>query len=454
MTVVIHYVTPDFVAHEYFVGWVHCKKINGLNLSKLLLNFVASERIGLNLNFLRGQEYDGAGNMSGKKKGLAARIRRKFPLAWYFHCAGHILNLAVAGGRKLLGPVRAMLDILDGVYLYFILSLKRLAFLMSQDGDGYKPEIKGLCKTRWAIRVIALLRFRSKLEAIVGTLDKIELDDEYVEGDADFDPPELEGEADLGRDLKSEEEEEHDSTSGSEEDYERDHWNDDSKSKAGSLLRGLRAFAFIVTLITTLYCWEFTRKLTHLLQGPTKDIFAAYGYIDTVIARLQKCRSEVDDVFQSWYAESVELALTVGVEPSKPRTASRQRNRPNTPSDSIEEYWKRTVCIPLLDSLLCEIKSRFAEQKSAIRGGLLLIPSIFSKGTGEAASKDPPLSPEVVNNIDLSDDSNSGSETEPEDDIVRLFMGKTEWIRDVKGFAEEFKTDLPNYEKLDSELDG
>lgn len=50
---------------------------------------------GLNLNNLRGQAYDGAGNMAGSSRGMAALISAEYPLALYLHCASHCLNLAV-----------------------------------------------------------------------------------------------------------------------------------------------------------------------------------------------------------------------------------------------------------------------------------------------------------------------------------------------------------------------
>ena len=37
----------------------------------------------LQLHVLRGQAYDGAGSMAGKTRGVAARIREKYPKALY-----------------------------------------------------------------------------------------------------------------------------------------------------------------------------------------------------------------------------------------------------------------------------------------------------------------------------------------------------------------------------------
>ena len=52
------------------------------------------------MNNCRGQGYDGAGNMSGKNKGVSSRIATKFNLA-YFHCQAHQLNLCIMNACKL-----------------------------------------------------------------------------------------------------------------------------------------------------------------------------------------------------------------------------------------------------------------------------------------------------------------------------------------------------------------
>ena len=49
----------------------------------------------LELENLRGQAYDGAGEMAGKSKGAASYIITKQPKGLYTHCASHRLNLRV-----------------------------------------------------------------------------------------------------------------------------------------------------------------------------------------------------------------------------------------------------------------------------------------------------------------------------------------------------------------------
>ena len=62
----------------------------------------------LDPELLRGRGYDGASNMTGKVKGAAAIITSKHPLALYFHCASHQLNLAVIKSVELISVKNLM----------------------------------------------------------------------------------------------------------------------------------------------------------------------------------------------------------------------------------------------------------------------------------------------------------------------------------------------------------
>ena len=70
-----------------------CDRITGEALATKILQCLGS--YGLDLTKLRGQAYDGAGNMSGKSKGASTLITTQYPLALYLHCASHCLNLVV-----------------------------------------------------------------------------------------------------------------------------------------------------------------------------------------------------------------------------------------------------------------------------------------------------------------------------------------------------------------------
>ena len=51
----------------------------------------------------------------------------------------------------------------------------------------------------------------------------------------------------------------------------------------------------------------------------------------------------------------LELAKKVKVDEIKPRTAAIHRNRNNIPSESVSDYFKKVVTMPLLDYLTTQL---------------------------------------------------------------------------------------------------
>jgi len=50
---------------------------------------------------MHGRGYDGASNMSGKYRGVQARVKELYPLAMYTHCCNHVLNLVISTSSQL-----------------------------------------------------------------------------------------------------------------------------------------------------------------------------------------------------------------------------------------------------------------------------------------------------------------------------------------------------------------
>ena len=109
--------------------------------------------LGLSFNDVRGQGYDGAGAMAGKEKGVANRLKVRFPLASFVHCFSHRLNLAVMKIIK-VADVRDMFDKCRCLAEFFGNSPKRFEFFkkIMNESDINKDEQKKLiniCRTRY-----------------------------------------------------------------------------------------------------------------------------------------------------------------------------------------------------------------------------------------------------------------------------------------------------------------
>ena len=94
LSLVLRLVDSSSQIQEGFLEFVSCSELTtGEKLSEIMLAILRSH--GLDIELLRGQEYDGAGVMSGRTRDVAARIQREFPKALYVHCYSHKLNLAI-----------------------------------------------------------------------------------------------------------------------------------------------------------------------------------------------------------------------------------------------------------------------------------------------------------------------------------------------------------------------
>ena len=65
--------------------------------------------LGLEIENVRGQGYDGAANMSSDNVGVQRRIRERSPKAVYVHCSGHSLNLVISHSCA-LPQIRNVID--------------------------------------------------------------------------------------------------------------------------------------------------------------------------------------------------------------------------------------------------------------------------------------------------------------------------------------------------------
>ena len=140
---------------EEFLGFLHCKDgTSGEALANLIMGQL--KELGIYINDCCGQGYDGAGNMSGKYKGVAARIMNINELAIYCHCQAYSLSLDVCFACE-MPVVITMMNKLRCVYEFFDYP-KRAELLERKicetyDADYVKRKKLKDCKTRWVEKV-------------------------------------------------------------------------------------------------------------------------------------------------------------------------------------------------------------------------------------------------------------------------------------------------------------
>ena len=98
MAVVLRYLSKRGFIIERLVGIEHVKETSATCLKDTLQKLFT--KIGLSINHVRGQCYDGASNMCGEFNGLKANIMQENKSAYYVHYFAHQLQLVIVAVSK------------------------------------------------------------------------------------------------------------------------------------------------------------------------------------------------------------------------------------------------------------------------------------------------------------------------------------------------------------------
>ncbi|KAJ8890273.1 hypothetical protein PR048_009781 [Dryococelus australis] len=124
--------------------------LSGENIARTILQEL--DRLNLDISYCHGQAYDGGSNMTGKFKGVQARIAKVQPLAIYSHCTNYRLNLAIS-------KACSVASIRDAVGLPHL--------------KKGKHNLKKMCGTRWVEKHDAVLTFLDTLPCLPVILETI-----------------------------------------------------------------------------------------------------------------------------------------------------------------------------------------------------------------------------------------------------------------------------------------
>ena len=185
LTIILRYVNEG----DDSVEFLECENgITELALAEKIKSAL-QDKYGLDMMNLREQCYDGAGNMSGVRNGLAACATQEFPKAVYMWCSSHKLNLCVVKSCDIT-EVRNMIDNASKVAIFFNYSPQRQRAFEEEteiyckenehdtveDKDKKrkrKKKLKMLCKTRLVERHDAYNTFTELYTPLINTLTNI-----------------------------------------------------------------------------------------------------------------------------------------------------------------------------------------------------------------------------------------------------------------------------------------
>ena len=329
---------------EEFLGFLELERITGEKVAESILGFLKEN--GIPVVNMRGQGYDGASNMSSPQVGVQGRIKQVAPLATYVHCSGHCLNLVIS--KSCAQPqVRNMLDRLRNCCRYFLNSPKRngaLEMIVRQNvvDTEKRKALLDLCKTRWAERHYAYQHFYQAYVFIVEALEMIGFKHHLEK---------------YGR-LYAD-------------------WDSASRSDAQQVLGSITSFEFIIVFVSIYQHLSHLAGITVKLQKQASDIIKAHQMILEVADTYKHQRTDVDNNFHLIFTQSIRMADKVGATVMMPRIASRQQHRNNTEAHDPEQYYKRTIAIPLLDHIIASIEKQFSQHTTIATSLLGLVPSVF-----------------------------------------------------------------------------
>ncbi|XP_060845763.1 zinc finger MYM-type protein 1-like [Rhopalosiphum padi] len=250
LTLCVRYLDTQNNMCEDFLQYIKVDSLTGISLSSAIINGLIS--CGVQCDFLFGQGFDGASNMSGKFNGVQAIIREQYPQAIYVHCAAHSLNLAVSTASN-IKPIRNCLGILEKMYVFLKTPKRNNALLIAIDKGDFEPKIrtlKRLCATRWVQRYDAVNDFVELFPCVVAALEIIT------------------------------------------------EWNDSSATDAAILLKAIDS-EFLISLQITKFLFSYGLPLCKQLQSKKIDLVEAVCLAEDIISALKNIRINIEQEFNN-----------------------------------------------------------------------------------------------------------------------------------------------------------
>jgi len=314
----------DTNAHEEFLCFVPVSSTTGKDLASTI--FTQLSPLGLSLEHMRSQGYDGASNMSGKYRGVQTRVKELYPLAMYTHCCNHILNLVISTSSQLRVIRNAMATISD-ICVFLSRSAQRVSIFQDNverevsGSASSRQKLKPICATRWLERHDSIIIFVTLLPAVVSTLEELQQENKQVE----------------------------------------------VATKAATLLNSVQICTFLMAALCMQHTSGIILPVSKLLQKKELDIFAVIELIGSVLDLLRQNRNNFENVFHKIFDQAKNEFEKYYAPLLIPRRCKSQIFRDNFPTDDPEHFFREAIFVPYLDHLIVEMEDRFFDQKQKCR---------------------------------------------------------------------------------------
>ena len=353
----IRWVSDEYEVHEDPIGLCRVPDTKAETLFKVIKDLLI--RCNLPLALCRGQAYDGAANMQGRRTGVATRIKSEQPAAIPVHCCAHSLNLCLQDAGRKLVCLRDALEICREIINLIRFSPTRLHLFSSNlQASSSGVVLKPLCPTRWTARTAAIDAILKDYALLMETLEEI-----------------------------------HATT------------HDEYGLKAGGYLQSLEKFNTLFGLRLAHTLFSAAEQVSLSLQKKNISIQDALSAVNAAKAYFHRLRSEQE--FDRFYDATVQIAEqhTIG-QPELPR----YRRRPSRFEDGVgpHEYpsaraYYRHTYFEACDLLSAELEDRFEGQH--IPSVVAIEQTLLKAANGDDYQKEIALLRESCykNDIDWSD---------------------------------------------------
>ncbi|XP_054283488.1 52 kDa repressor of the inhibitor of the protein kinase-like [Macrosteles quadrilineatus] len=299
-----YYNREEKIVKEEFLGFTPLQ--NGVD-AETIANAITDTLTGwkLNLELAVGQGYDGCSTMAGEISGVHKRISTKFPMANFYHCASHRLNLAINDVSD-IPQIRNTVGTIKEVTKFF------------RENSGRRSVVgtlQNLCETRWTEKYKSIRKFRDKFIDIVNGLETLS-----KEG------------------------------------------NKDTKQKAFQLYCAVTSSTFVVSLEIVAKYSATLETVAQMLQGVNVDLMRVAKHIERLVDLFKEDRKKDEVVFKDLMANVDTTTEVLGISLTRPRTNTKQSHRSNVPSESVEDYYRKSLFIPYLDYLIRALSERFSKK--------------------------------------------------------------------------------------------
>nr|CAI5869342.1 unnamed protein product [Callosobruchus analis] len=141
-------------------------------------------------------------------------------------------------------------------------------------------------------------------------------------------------------------------------------WNYATRKSAYQLHSAVTKPVFIVSLQTIAKYSAVIEPVVNALQAKSIDMISVGKHIKNIKDILRNDREFPDRISNEILQKARAVAMDLNIEISVPRLAHKQTHRSNPPSDNDNEYWRRSLIIPYIDSLISSLNIRFSQENT------------------------------------------------------------------------------------------